>query len=342
MPKRNCTVHYRKLNREDAGFPEITLYEALTRAMDHPISGVKMADNWQLRVAGVPSNSDHRRFLNDFHHDGEVFFGNLCLFSPNGLQALIEEDPGASVVDIAEETAPDGTEYLHGIAYWMAVRDHFFIVQHVSIQAKALEEYLTWLLRDQSDVIDNGHEVRLSSVFDRNQLGGDLGDISTIEVGGLVPETVRIDGGVAPLATPGEVVEYDAHEQLGDRVVKGYQRSREVLEAAIGSMATRQLIESVPDEAALEVNLSIGYRSRKRRIRREFMAGLEDSLRNMPDGEIRVKSKDAMVVGQDVRLQTVVPIDRVRENSNLLDNQRAREKLTEVYRRFLADGQISD
>ena len=130
--------------------------------------GRRVADSWKLRVAKVPNQQDQYRFLNHFHKDSECFYGHTCLYSPGVLQPLIEDSPDAQSLDISEKRAPDGTEYLHAIAYWLVTGDHFLIVQHVSLQAKAMEEYLTWLLRDQTSTISSNHQVRLQAVFDRN------------------------------------------------------------------------------------------------------------------------------------------------------------------------------
>lgn len=340
MATKRCTIHYRKLNREDNQFPALTFSKALARALEftHP-EGKRISENWRLRMAPVPNNPDHFRFLNDSHDDGEGVFGNICLFSPGQLQALIEEHPDASVLDIAEKRAPDGTDYLHAICYWLAIRDHFFIVQHISLQSKAMEEYFTWLLRDQASIIDGNHNVRLQAVFDRNLVGGDLGDIRTVEVGGLIPDTVHPEPVTGDAG--GRVIEYEARETLGEKAIRTFAKGKEILETAIGSMETQRLIENMPEEAALEVNVGFGYRAKKRKFSREFMASLETSLRNMPDGEVRVISVTGKIVGDDARLQTVMPIKLVRKDSSLLDNEDASKQLKEVYRRFIEDGRIT-
>ena len=107
-------------------------------------------------------------------------------------------------------------------------------------------------------------------------------------------------------------------------------------------METEKIIDSMPEEAALEVNVNFGIRSTKRKFSREVLSNLEASLRNMPDGEIRVRTKESQVVGDDVRLQHVMPIKLVRENSSLLDIEDALSQLKEVYRRFLNDGRIAN
>ena len=156
--------------------PDLTLRDAICSALEHrQADGRRISENWQLRSTRVPNQAGHYRFLNHFHQDDEVIFGNTCLFSPGQMQAVLRDVPNVETVDIAEMRAPDGTQYLHAIAYWLVVRDHFFLVQHVSLQAKAMEEYLTWLLRDQTGTISPHHHVHLQAVFDRNLVGGGLG-----------------------------------------------------------------------------------------------------------------------------------------------------------------------
>lgn len=341
MTNKYCKVHYRKLSREAGRFPDLTLSKALSQALNfRHSSGTLIAENWRLRVSKVSGNEEHYRFLNDFHDDGESVFGNVCLFSPGQLQALIEQDPDAPVVDISEKRAPDGTDYLHAICYWLAIRDHFLIVQHISLQSKALEEYFTWLLREQTSVIQAQHAVQLNIVFDLNQVGHDLGDITAIEIGGVLPDTVRSE----PIRAEVEraSMEYDTQRSLGERVIRTFAKGKEILEAAIGPMETSRLIESMPEDAALEVNVGFGYRAKKRKFDKRFMSELEASLRNLPDGEVRVSAKSGNAVGNDARLQMDMPIKLVREHSSLLDNQDALSKLKEVYRRFLEDGRITD
>lgn len=154
----------------------------------------------------------------------------------------------------------------------------------------------------------------------------------------MVPDTVRAPPPAEQLGA--EVVEVDARQALGERMAQTFEKAREILETIIGPMATQEIIEKMPEEAALEVNVNFGYRSKKRRFNKEFMSALEASLRNMPDGEVRVRSNMGIITGEDARLQTVMPIKLVRENSSLLDMEDALGKLKEVYRRFLEDGRI--
>lgn len=198
---RRCKIHYRRLRRDNGQFPtELTLATALRQALEARVSGKKVRLHVQNRVADVPLNKEFKRVWNSFIlTNPDVVFGDTCLFLPGDLQALLDLagqthqtlDEVMEALDIAEQRAPDGMEYLRGITYWTAIGDHFYQIQDMSLQAKAMEEYLTWLLRDQTRTIGKNHYVELQASFDRNQIGQD--DLRSIEVGGVVPETVHGD-----------------------------------------------------------------------------------------------------------------------------------------------------
>lgn len=72
------------------------------------------------------------------------------------------------------------------------------------------------------------------------------------------------------------------------------------------------------------------------------MRNLEAGLRNIPDGEIRVRGKDGEIKGDDARLSADMNIKRVRENSGLLVLEDALAQMLEVHRRFVFDGKIEE
>jgi hypothetical protein len=200
MATKRCKIHYRRLRRDNDQFPKATLSKAIALALQKILAdGSKVGETVENRITAVPRQEEYRRLLNHHHIDDEFVFGDMCLFLPGQLQALLQLtaeaehkkiDEVLKAFAIAEQKAPDGTEYLHGMAYWLACGDHFYMIQHVSIPTKAMEEYLTWLLRDQSKIIGPQKYVELQFEFDRAQTGADLGDIRSIEVGGFVPETL--------------------------------------------------------------------------------------------------------------------------------------------------------
>lgn len=354
MDKKRCKIHYRKLNRPDTtSFPEESLSSKIAEALQHQKDGVEVQSKVILRLADAPNMQGYQRFINYSHVSENFVFGDICLFSPGQMQALLslQNDSKHSGLDetlnawqIAESKAPPGKEYLHAIGYWMAYKDHFYMIQHVSLQTKAMEEYFTWLLREQTGAINANQYVQLNAVFDREQVGGDLGDINSIDIGGVVPETQYIPDIKLPETTSGadaNVTEVESHETLGKGVAAKFDKGRKILNELFGELEAERLIKSIPDEAALEVSVNIGYRAKKRKINKEFMGNIASGLRNIPDGEIKISGRDGTHKGNDARLSTDMSIKKMSDSSGLLDMEDALKQMQEVHRRFLHDGKIT-
>lgn len=348
MANKRCKIHYRRLRRDNNQFPEMSLSSALRNALNSSSDGTLVKDLVHNRISEVPRSEGYQRLLNDFHVTDDLVFGDLCLFAPGQMQALLQfsSDPAhptlAEVMrawEIAETRAPEGHEYLHAICYWVAIGDHFYHIQHTSLQSKAMEEYFTWLLRDKTAVIGTDNYVELQAEFDRSQIGQDLGDISSIEIGGLVPETVTVPEPVN--VSEGQVVDYEAHESLGGAKA-GWDKARRIIVDLLGEIEAQKLFSSMPDDAALEVKVNIGYRATRRKISKEFMGNIAAGLRNAPEGELRVRGKDGIIKGDDARLSQDMNIKRMSDSSSLLDLEHVLSQMLEVHRRFLHDGKIGE
>ena len=343
---RYATVHYRKLVRELADVDDRqTLSGAIAQALDRPHpDGGHYRDDWRHRLIPSPDDGDLQRLANDVHTNAESAFGNLFAFTRGDLQALIAADAerGGPSADVSETTAPGQNDYLKGIAYWMAIGDHCYIVQHVAVRTKSLEEYLTWFLRDATRTIGDEGSVVLQAGFDVASVGGDLENLESVEIGGLIPETNR-DADGAPLfdiGGVGEDDEIDERRTLG-RQKAAFGRAKRILSELVGDLRADQIIAEIPREAALEVMVNFGYRARRRGIGRAAMNELATRLRNIEDGEVRVRAKDGVRRGNQIWLQEVMRFRRKRENGNLLDLESVRGQLSEVHKRFLHDGKIS-
>ncbi|WP_157750296.1 hypothetical protein [Sinorhizobium fredii] len=346
MSSKRCKIHYRRLRRDNGQFPDETLSAKIAQALNSHRGTAKIGESVRNRIAGVPRADGYQRVLNNVYIGQSYVFGDICLFSPGQMQALLQltSDPAHATLDevmraweIAESRAPEGHEYLHGIAYWMAIGDHFYKIQHVALQTKASEEYLTWLLRDQAQVIGADQYIELQAEFDRAQIGSDLGDVKSIEIGGLVPETVRPE-------TEGGFVEVQkdviTHGSLGEKVAAGWNKGKKVLVELLGEVEADKLLAQMPPDAALEVTVNIGYRAKKRKFEKEFMKNIASGLRNAPDGEIRIRGVDGEIKGDDARLSADMNIKKISDQSNLLDIPHVIEQILEVHRRFLHDGKI--
>lgn len=345
MAKKPCRIHYRRLTREH--FPAQSLSNRITAALNTDGGdGHLIRSKVRHRIVEAPGHPDYQRALNNYEVAPDFVFGTTCLFAPGQLQALLrlepdEEQPDLAAVleafEIAEQAAPRGHEYLHGLTYWLATGDHFYQIQAAALQVGAMEQYLTWLLRDKAAAIGPAHHVELQAVFDIAQLGDD--EPSFIQVGGIVPETLRAEAVVAKAEPAAEIVDVEEKERLGGGLL-GWAMSREILDDLYGPIKAQELIDAVPDEASLEVMVSIGYRAKKRKLQKAFMRDLAAGLRNLPDGEVTVRTKSGTAKGADARVFMDMNIQRLPGASSLLVLEDVRDQMLEVHRRLLHDGKI--
>jgi hypothetical protein len=352
MTTKRVKIHYRRLIRADKSFPADLLSERIAAAMDTKLAnGTRVRERVSNRVVPVVGSPGFERMLNTYHAGEDFVFGTVCLFSPGQLQALLKvaddagEHPNLAEVleqlEIAEAAAPKGHEYVHGMTYWMATGDHFYQIQHTALQSKAMEEYLTWLLREQTGAIGANQAVLLQWKFDRAQVGDD--ELTSIEVGGLMPETYHPPAPEPGAATPGQGAqseEVQTRETLGEKVASSFAKARQVLVDLIGEVETAKIIETMPPEASLDVRVNIGFRAKKRRLKREVMNNLETGLRNIADGEVIARGRNGEVRGEDARLSLDMGVKRISDTSSLLDPADALRQMQEVHRRFLHDGKL--
>ena len=206
------------------------------------------------------------------------------------------------------------------------------MVQHTAIRIKAIEEYLTWLLRE-AEVLGHEDSIALQASFDVDNVGGDLGNIREVEIGGVVAQPP----GAIALAPMGDDV---LEETFIGRARARFERAMSVLVSLMGPVEAERIIEAVPEDADLEVAVSIAYRARRRGVDRATLNELATSLRNIDDGEITVKAKDGRRHGDKVWLQEPMTFQRINDNGDLLELEDTRDQLLEVHRRFLHDGKI--
>jgi hypothetical protein len=220
--------------------------------------------------------------------------------------------------------------------FWMVIADHVFIIQSQSLRTETVEQYLTWLLVDRTQVLRDPAHVLLASRFDPAAVGGGPSEIREIVIGGIVSPA-------APdrAHEPDRVLEVEqAREVTATRRGTRFGQARAVLAALFGGQAEADAyLQEVPPDADLSVEVHIGYKTRKRRISRAPLTALETGLRNLADGEIRVTGKDAdQLSSGDVRLHQTATIET---DGSLLVAEDVRAKMLAAYRSLVELGKIT-
>lgn len=327
--RKSLMVHYRRLEDATGAFNGQTLEAAVRGAMQHPVDGGPLADHWKRRAWLIPPG-DEDTLLSNVHYDGgDHYFGDLTLYSRGYMQALLREQDDAPILDIEQQPAPAGQEYVHSMMYWLIRNNHALVIQSQSLTSKSLENYLTWLLKERTPIIGDTGQVLLESKFDAAEVGGDLEDIREIVVGGT---STRLTASATP---PLQTRETTGYQAVADATRTGVDKAREVLLAVMNSESdVMELIASIPEEASLQVSVHIGYKTHKRAVSR---APMQQALRNLPDGEITAIGKSGKLIGNDIRLTH--PVSVLRQGS-LLDPEDVKRALNQAYTYFVENGKI--
>lgn len=343
-------VHYRKFDPIVQNWTKGSMQKLIQSAFAWKNSrGEIVGERWELRTFPMPTEPALRRFSHGIIGTDESIFGVLCLYSPEDWTPVLKRQMAEAEaehrtleetlrqIEIAERPPADGEDYIRGIAYWMVTGDHFFVIQHTSIQTKAFEEYFLALFRSVG-IMGQDEVFALQAVFNKAAAGGDLEDITSVQIGGVASRVEPRN--LEPIAE-GELKETVTEEQHQvARKVTRFEKARAVLEAIFSAPDAERILNAVPPEADLEVDVKFGYRSSKRKLSKAALADIASAARNLPDGEVIAFGKGGKQVGDDLRLSMSLPVKLVRDKGALLDLEDARLKLLRVYQRLMEDNKI--
>ena len=188
-------------------------------------------------------------------------------------------------------------------------------------------------MNDDLDV-DNSEEIVLRSALDITSIGGDLDNVKSVEIGGFANQAKQIQE-PDPSRRVAKTVEFERSRSIMDRKIFGPAAS--IIEDLLGPLEAQKIMDRVPDEAALEVKVKIGYKTRRRVETSAFMDDIASAVRNIDGGETTIRAKNGVIRGEEAWLQRNVLFRRVRPSSALLDLEDARRQLVTLHRRFLED-----
>ncbi|WP_296715607.1 hypothetical protein [Tistrella sp.] len=328
--RKSATVHYRRMEDPVNALKGDTLEARIRSALADQFNGGVLSEHWSRRAWNRAENSD-TLLMNIYHDDGVSFFGDLTVYTQGYMQALLRNEQDVAMLPVEQQPPPAGREYIHSMMFWMVIGNHVMTIQSRSLSTKHLEQYLTWLLKERTAQMGQNGHVLLTAKFDSDEVGGQLDDIREIVVGGTgVVEAASTRLPQEPVAERevGQHIDVAARRSWGQRAVA-------VLRAIMNNEADLQeLLQSIPEDADLDVSVHIGYKTKKRRVSR---APMQQALRNLPEGEITAVGKDGRLTGKDIRLSYPV---RVLSNGSLLDPTDVRVKLRAAYDYFIENGKI--
>ncbi len=319
------TIHYRHMVDLTNSFGELTLEDAIRTAMSKKnAAGISPKEDWAERSYNQGNSTGNTMLINVSNDSNNFFFGDLTLFQDKFMQPLIEKKENAPVLNLAQKEAPTGLEYVHSIMYWLVIKNHVLVIQTPSVSTKQLEEYLTWFLKEKTQVISGSSQVLLEATLDVNSVQGGIDDIKKIVVGGTPLTAIK------PETMEKEVDQYSSI--ANKRTWK--ERAQDVLKAIMSEADLQNIMDNLPDGAALNVSVNIGYKTRKKKI---SMAPMQQALRNLPEGEITAFGKGGKMRGNDLRLSYP---SKILVDGNLPNIEDTRRAMLDAYFYFVNHGKI--
>ena len=335
-------VHYRRFEADAAALKGKTLENLCRETLNTSNGSSALWARPEDRVFDVGDGDGRKIFLNKVADLSSAVFGEMCLAQAKDLQALLNMKPSevklsdlttATVYDLDEREAPQGSQFVRGLAYWLAIGNHVLFVKTHSMTPELVRLYLDWLLKSRGAVVDPALSFALNAEFDKTATAGDIGEIRNLRVAGKsAPQVINIEG-----ETETRVVK--TSRSVADKFAQ-MQQAVPIVKALFGDKKAESLIESLGPEEYLAVEASVKVRGRRTEESRKKFQAIANDLADESDAQVQIEGKDGQIRDGDAILRTRMPFHLPHEGSNLLEFDNVADQLQEVYARFVKDGKI--
>lgn len=336
-------VHYRRFEADAKVLKGKTLENLCREALNTNDGSSALWARPEDRVYDVGDSDGRKIFLNKVADLSSAVFGEMCLAQAKDLQALLNMKPSkiklsdlttATVYDLDEREAPQGSQFVRGLAYWLAIGNHVLFVKTHSMTPELVRLYLDWLLKSRGAVLDPALSFVLNAEFDRTATAGDIGEIRNLRVAGKsAPQVIHFEG-----ETEKRMVK--TSRSVADKFAQ-MQQAVPIVKALFGDKKTESLIESLGPEEYLAVEASVKVRGRRTEESRKKFQAIANDLADESDVQVQIEGKDGQIRDGDAILRTRMPFHLPHEGSNLLEFDNVADQLQEVYARFVKDGKIT-
>ena len=261
-------VHYRRFELLTSPSSKSTSLEALCREALNQ-QGKNAATLWDRpndRFQSIEAPVGCQILLNKVVDLSSAVFGEMCLVQEKGLQAFLEMKQSrvklsnltvAEVFGLAEREAPQGFQFIRGLAYWLIIGNHLFFLKLQALGSNHIDEYLGWLLRVQTTTLPASQGFKLQAEFDRSQINGGVGEVKSLRLAGKSASSLM----VAPKAD--DTVRSVATERLVAARQFITDQARPIAVAVLGEIKTESLIASLGPTEYLTADANLSVRGRR-------------------------------------------------------------------------------
>ena len=336
-------VHYRRFEADARALKGTTLENLCREALNTSNGSSALWARPEDRVFDVGDDEGRKIFLNKVADLSSAVFGEMCLAQAKDLQALLNMKPSevklsdlttATVYDLDEREAPQGSQFVRGLAYWLAIGNHVLFVKTHSMTPELVRLYLDWLLKSRGAVVDPTLTFALNAEIDKTATACDIGEIRNLRVAGKsAPQVITIEGET-------EKREVKTSRRVADKFAQ-MQQAVPIVKALFGDKKAESLIESLGPDEYLAVEASVKVRGRRTEESRKKFQAIANDLADESDAQVQIEGKDGQIRDGDAILRTRMPFHLPHEGSNLLEFDNVADQLQEVYARFVKDGKIT-
>lgn len=335
-------VHYRKFEADSSspGSLEILCRKALDHRGERSDALWSRADD---RMFDLKDNVGGKILLNKVADLSSAVFGEMCFIESRGLQALLQLTASkvklsdltvAEIYDLQERSAPNGSQFIRGLAYWLAIGDHLFFVKTQAMTPDRMHAYFNWLWKERTQSAPIDLTFRLRAELDRSAHAGDVGDIRRLKISGnSLPRMVATAGEGAP-----KRVRSTERAKRERKFVT--EQAAEISRVVFGANETQSLLNSLGPGEYLAAEASVAVRGRRTEESKKKMRELVDQVADESDAKVQVEGKDGQISEGDAILRTRMPFLVSHDGSSLLDFENVADQLQEVYSRFVRDGKL--
>ena len=286
------SVNYRKFEITGAQSTD-PLEELLRKALSKADgAGTSLWDRPGDRVFLEGAEDGRQILLNKVADLEDAVFGELCLAQGHDLQALLNLEPSsvqlsdlttATVYNLDERTAPDGTQFIRGMIYFLVISNHVFFVKLHAMNPSSIKEYFDWLLSQGGARMPDGATTHMQAEFDVSKVPGGVGEITSLRVSGNMSSQM-----VLPISAQiGAPREATTKRKLFDRLVQ-FKAALPVLTALVGAEKAESLVASLGDKEYLSVDASVRIKGTRTEQSKKIIQQLSNELADRGDGKVEV------------------------------------------------------
>ncbi|MFS8143732.1 hypothetical protein [Rhizobium sp. BR 249] len=336
-------VHYRKVVSCGADKLEAT-FEAACRGSlgETDANNISLWNRVFDRVFSDPEGMQQQIILNRVADLTSAVFGEMCMVDTKSMQALLAHNPStvslsqvtvAEIYDLHESEAPSGSQFVRGMAYWLAIGNHLFFVKTNSMSQRLMQKYFNWLLIGKNAGYPAGAEIDFQAEFNKAAVPSNIGDIKAFRVkGGSAPQFVAN-------VVEDQMKEVSTTKKIADRFV-AFSQAVPIIRAILGEEKTKSLVDSLGPQEYLSVDASVKVRGRRTEASKMKLKELTAGLDDLTDGTIQIEGRNGRISDGDAILRTTMPFALVTEGASLLEFNNVADQLQVVYSRFVQDGMI--